>query len=127
MLGIFTRSIERGGIRVAETGDVIARDFDGAAVKIVKAEFAAEFNDVGFRFVIAGQDIHAIGVFCEDRAESLEAAPPVDEIAVGKIVIRFDGHQFFEGGLVAVDIGEDEELHFQKISRRGKRIESRRV
>ena len=38
-------------------------------------------------------------------------SPEVRQVAGGEVVIGFDGHQFFERGFVAVNVGKDEELH----------------
>ena len=90
---------------------MVARDLHGPAVKIVKSEVAAESSHVGFRFVITGKHVHLLRALLQYGPHRIEAAAEIRQVAGRKIVIGFDGHQFFERGLVAVDIGEDQKLH----------------
>ncbi len=47
----------------------------------------------------------------QDLAHGIHVPPPVDQIAGADIIIGLDPHQSFESTGVAVDIGEDEQLH----------------
>ena len=111
LLAVLARRIERRWVRVAQPGDMITRDLHGPAVKIVKAELAAEPRDVGLRFMIPRKDVHAFRALLKNRPHGVQAAAKIRQVPSREIVIRFDSHQFFERGLVAVDVGKDQELH----------------
>lgn len=90
---------------------MVARDLHGPSVKIVKPEVAAESSDVGFRFVITGKHVHLLGALLQYGPHRIEASAEIGQVAGREIVIRFDGHQFFERSSIAVDIREDQESH----------------
>lgn len=118
LFAILAWRVEGRGVRVAEACDVVARDFHRPAVKIVKSKLVAKPRDIGFRFVVSRQHIHVFGPFLKNRPHVLEATPKIGEVSGREIVVRIDGHEFFKRSFVAVNIGEDEQLHLNEGSRR---------
>jgi len=80
----------------------------------MKTELPAETGDVGFRFMITRENVHALGALLHNRTELVEATAPVREVAVGEVVIRFGVYKLFQGRFIAVDIGEDEQFHGER-------------
>jgi hypothetical protein len=111
LLAVLARRIEGRWVRIAESCDMIPLDLHRASMKIVEAELAAEASNICFRFVIARKDVHPLRVLLQNRPRGLQATPKISQVAGGEVIVRFDGHQFFERGPVAVNIGEDEEFH----------------
>src|ERR1700675_2337702 len=67
--------------RIASSSSVyLPGDLDGLPVEIVKAILAAEISDVRFGFMIARNDVHSIGALLHDRAEHVQAAPPIPQV-----------------------------------------------
>lgn len=97
---------------------MITRNIHRSSVKIVKAELAAEANDVGLRFVIARQYEHPFRALLQDRPHAVQPSSEIRKVPGGEIVIGFNGHQFLERGFVAVNIGEDEQFHSTESNRR---------
>ena len=61
--------------------------------------------------MIAGKHVHPFSVLLHDRPHGVQTAPEIRQVTGGEVVIRFDGHQVFERGLIAVDVRENEQLH----------------
>jgi len=110
-LAVFTRRIERRGAGVAEAGNVMTSDLECLAMKILQAELRAEGGDLLVRFVIAGDDVHLPGALSQDSSAGIEAAAPVDQVAGRKITVGVDGHEAFERRVIAVNVGENQDLH----------------
>src|SRR5215469_2186938 len=113
VLGILARRVERGRVRVAESGDVKSADLQTPAVKIVESVFLTELRDVGFRFMISRQHVCTLGPPLHDRPKQIQPAAPVSKVAVGEVVIHVQGHHLLERVLAAVDVGKDEKLHLR--------------
>jgi hypothetical protein len=109
--GVFAWGVEGGGVGIAESGDVEFGSLEGLAVEVSEAEFVAEFGDLAVGFVIAGDDTDVGSAAFENFAHGIEVASEVDEVSGADVVIGFDIHEAGEGLGVAVDVGEEEELH----------------
>lgn len=113
---VLARRIKGCWIGISEAGDLITADIYPSAMEVMKAKFAAKTHDIGLGFMVSRQNIHTFGAFLKNRPHRFEATPKIGEVAGGEVVIRFGSHQFFEGSFVAVNIGEDEELHQMRVA-----------
>src|SRR5579885_2264352 len=112
---VLAGGVERCGIGITESGQVVAVRQEGLAVEIVQAELAAEGADLGGGLMIAGQHIDPFGAGGEDRAAAFQAPAEVHQVARRDVVIGIGGHELLEGAQVAVDIREDQQPHLAKL------------
>ena len=112
---ILTRSVERRRAGVAQTGDVIFANFERLPVEIPEAELRAKGRDLRLRFMIPRKDVDLAGALSQNLSAGLEAAAPVHQVAGRDVVVSIHGHEPFQCLMVAVDVGEDEELHDKKV------------
>src|SRR5579871_4049124 len=110
-LAIFAGRVEWSGIRIAQPRHKIAADLQRLPVKVAESKLIAEANDVGFRFMIARQHVHLLGTALQYRPKLVQPATPIRQVAGSEIVIRLDVHQTLKRGLIAVNVGKNEELH----------------
>jgi hypothetical protein len=80
-------------------------------VEIPEAELRAKAGDLRFRFMIPRKNVDLAGTLVQDLSARFQAAAPIDQVTGREIVVSLDSHEPFQGLMIAVDVGEDEELH----------------
>jgi hypothetical protein len=61
--------------------------------------------------MIPGKHVHFAGAPVQDLSARLKPAAPIDQVTCREIVVSLHGHEPFQRLMIAVDVGEDEELH----------------
>src|SRR5262245_24657288 len=108
---VLTRRVEWRRTGVAEACDMILADLERLLVKILETVVAAKLLNLRCGFVIPRQDIGSLRAFVQEFSTGIQPAPPVRQITGCEIIIRLPIHKLFERRLIAVDIGENKELH----------------
>ena len=72
-------------------------------------------GDVGVRFMVAGQDVHAVRAGPHDLAHLVQTAAPTDQVAGGEVVVGVDGHQLLKRAGVVVEIGKHKQAGHSRI------------
>ena len=80
-------------------------------VEIPEAELRAKAGDLRFRFMIPRKNVDLAGTLVQDLSARFEAPAPIDQVTGPEIVVSLDSHEPFQGLMIAMDVGEDEELH----------------